>query len=68
MTKSRYSSLVRKETQEQALYYLLEEKGSKTSKNAKGKYIEYSNLKMVDYLSSIETDMLIDEKKGYYHA
>ena len=33
-------------------------------KNAKGKYIEYSNLKIVDYLSSIETDMSIDEKKG----
>ena len=66
MTKSRFSSLVREKTQEQALFYLLEKKHSRTSENAKGKLINYSNLKMTDYLSSIDTDMSIDEKKWLF--
>ena len=70
-TKSRFSSLLRVKTQGHELFYLLGKKKKKhliTSENGKGKLIKYYNLKMADYLPSIDTDMSIDVKKLNFYA
>ena len=40
--------------------YLLDKKESRKSENVIGRYIEYSQLKMAEYLNSTQTDMSID--------
>ena len=63
MSKNKFSSLVRQRVNYTSFQYLLEKNKSRKFENAIGKDIEYSEVKMAEYLNSTETDMSIDEKK-----
>ena len=49
-----------------AFEYLIYKKEGRTSDNAKGKYLTYKYLEMAEYLTSIEEDISISEKKWMF--
>ena len=49
-----------------ALKWLLDKKNFRKSENAKGKQLNYTELKMADYLLPSDTDLTIKEKKWIF--
>ena len=63
MSKEKYKSIVKERVELIAFEYLIDKKEGRTSDNAKGKYLTYKYLEMAEYLTSIEEDISISEKK-----
>jgi hypothetical protein len=63
MKKEKFKALVKEKVQKKAFQYLLEKKASRKSERAKGKYLEYNELILSEYLSSNENNLSIDERK-----
>ena len=71
ISKNKFRSIVKEQTNRRALQHPLDRKASRTSVHAKGKGIEYSYLSMADYLSPSDLDISIwseinAAKKGFY--
>ena len=66
ISKNKFRSIVKEQTNKKALQHLLDRKASRTSVHAKGKAIEYSDLSMAEYLSPSELDISIDDKKWLF--
>ena len=66
MSRERYKSIVKEKVEIQAFEYIIKKKGERTSDHAKGKFITYERLEMAEYLSSLEEDISINEKKWLF--
>ena len=66
ISKNKFRSIVKEQTNKKALQHLLDRKASRTSVHAKGKAIEYSDLSMAEYLSPSDLDISIDDKKWLF--
>ena len=66
MSKERYKSLIQEKVRFKAFEYLLSKKEARISDMAKGKALKYESLAMSEYLTPIENDLFISEKKMDY--
>ena len=57
MSFDKYNSILKRKIGNLAFLWLMEKKNSRTSENAKGKKLKYSELKMAEYLYSAEIDI-----------
>ena len=64
MSKERYKSLIQEKVRFKAFEYLLSKKEASISDMAKGKALKYESLAMSEYLTPIENDLSITEKKN----
>ena len=51
-----------------AFLYLMNKKKSRNSDRAKGKYLEYNELEMSEYLTPIDHDISINERKWLFQC
>ena len=63
MKKIKFKSIVKEKVKFGAFAYLMEKKAARKSDNARGKLLEYSVLEKSEYLTPIEHDFSIEEKK-----
>ena len=63
MSKERFISIVQEKVKSKAFEYLISKKESRISVRAKGKALKYERLEMSEYLTPIEHDLSISEKK-----
>ena len=63
MSKERFKSIVQEKVKIKAFEYLISKKESRISVRAKGKALKYERLEMSEYLTPIEHDLSISEKK-----
>ena len=63
MKKIKFKSIVKEKVKFGAFTYLMEKKAARQSDNARGKLLEYSVLEKSEYLTPIEHDFSIEEKK-----
>ena len=66
MSFKKYVFILDKQIGNLALKWLLDKKNSRKSENAKGKQLNYTELKMADYLLPSDTDLTIEEKKWIF--
>ena len=66
ISKNKFRSIVKEQTNKKALQHLLDRKASRTSVHAKGKAIEYSDLSIDEYLYPSGLDISVDEKKWLF--
>ena len=64
--KVTFTKIVKCHVQEAAFDYLIRKKNERTSEHAKGKYIQYDELKMSEYLCPSEINISIDERKWLF--
>ena len=66
LSKEKFKSIVKDKVEAKAFEYLLKKKEERKSDNAKGKYLVYEQLEMAEYLTPIEEDLSISEKKWLF--
>ena len=66
MSYDKYSQLLTDNIDKLAFNWLMTKKRSRTSENAKGKYLKYSELKMADYLCPSDENISIEEQKWLF--
>ena len=68
MSFDKYNSILKRKIGNLAFLWLMEKKNSRTSENAKGKKLKYSELKMAEYLYSAEIDISTEERKWIFQC
>ena len=66
MSAKKYKLIVKNHIKEKAFRYLTARKEGRQSEHSKGTLLEYSELKMSEYLSGIDTDISIEERKWLF--
>ena len=66
MKKDKFKSIVNQKVRYGALQYLLKKKAERISENAKGKMLEYTDLEKREYLTPIDYDFSIGDKKWLF--
>ena len=63
LSKEKFKSIVNEKVEAKAFEYLINKKDERKSDNAKGKYLVNEQLEMAEYLTPMEEDLSISEKK-----
>ena len=66
ISKNQFKSIVKRHAQNEAFAYLMFKKNGRVSENAKGRHICYSELRMAEYLSPLNIDISIQDKKWLF--
>ena len=68
MSKTKYKAIIKDQIGKQEFCELISRKETRTSENAKGRKIVYSELSMPGYLSPSDSDVSIEEKKWMFRC
>ena len=68
MKKERFKRMVKEKVKFAALQYLLKKKAERISENAKGKLLIYTELEKCEYLTQIEHDFSIEDRKWLFKS
>ena len=68
MSNLKFKSLVKEKVIDFAFIRLTKRKGERKSENAKGRNLNYSELKMQEYFTATNTDISIEEKKWLFRC
>ena len=68
MPKVKFKEYINEKVKEAAFKYLLNRKSSRNSDRAKGKLLEYSDLEMSEYLTPLDQDISINERKWLFQC
>ena len=66
MKKDKFKKIVKEKITNGAFQYLLNKKGERISKNAKGKLLNYTELERSEYLTPTENDFSIEDRKKLF--
>ena len=66
MSEAKFKQIIKNQIYSEAFKYLESKRQSRLSENPKGKYLEYSNLIMANYLCPSDIEISIDENKWIF--
>ena len=68
MTKEKFKRIVKEKVTSKAFQYLIKKKADRISENAKGKLLIYTDLEKSEYLTPIESELSIQDKKWLFKS